>query len=148
MGILDLFTMIGGGAWLTKEAIRETADRGEEKHKCNLAKRYMEENTDIELEQEFARLLDRDYASHDEIWTRLEEFKRDNPVWCEQHSQKPYYCTYTQKFVEPSLNWYHVGRKRQIVGNGVNRGTVLSMLMATCGKRTVDAARHDTFDLY
>lgn len=148
MGVLDLFTMLAGGAWLAKETIRETADRGNEKYKHDLAKQYMEENTDIKLEQDFVRLLDRNCTGHDEIWTRLEEFKRDNPVWCELHSKMPYYCTYTQKFVDPSLNWYHVGRARQIVRDNVNRSTVLNMLMETCGKRTLDAARHDTFDLY
>lgn len=140
MGVLDLFTMMAGGAWLTKEAVRETGNRGVEKYRADLIQKYIAEHTDLELEQTWAQKID-DPDCYDEVWTRLESFKRDNPVWCEQHSNKPRYSEYLQKMVGPNFGWQSIGKLRLKKVSDELRGTVLNMLMQTHGKNTVIAAR-------
>lgn len=134
MGILDLFTMIAGGAWLTKETIRETADRGEEKFRDDWIKKYVENNTDIELEQELLKKIN---TSSAEVWTRIETFKRDNPVWCNAHENKP---------EEAVPGWQDVGVTRNL-GPG-NEPVVLKMAMETYGKVPVRVAQYQAEKAY
>lgn len=134
MGILDLFTMIAGGTWLTKEAIHETADRGEEKFRDDWIKKYVENNTDIELEQELLKKIN---TSSAEVWTRLETFKRDNPVWCKAHENKP---------EEAVPGWQDVGVTRNL-GPG-NEPVVLKMAMETYGKVPVRVAQYQAEKAY
>lgn len=143
MGILDLFTMIAGGAWLTKETIRETADRGEEKFRDGWIKRYVENNTDIELEQELLKKIN---TSSAEVWTRLETFKRDNPVWCKAHENKPEYDVYFKKYNEAVPGWQDVGVTRDL-GPG-NEPVVLKMAMETYGKMPARVAQYQAEKAY
>lgn len=144
MGILDLFTMIGGGAWLTKEAIRETADRGEEKFRDGWIKRYVENHTDIELEQKMLHIIN---TSSAEMWARLETFKRDNPVWCKAHENKPEYDAYFKKYRKAVSGWQDVGVTRKIPFADYD-GPVLKMLMETYGKLPVRVAQYQAEKAY
>ncbi len=140
MGVLGLFTMLAGGAWLTKETIRETGERGVEKYRTDMVRKYVAEHTDLKLEQEWAQKID-DPDCFEEVWTRLESFKRDNPVWCEQHSNKPRYSEYLQKMIEPSFGWQSIGKLRFKKIPDELRSVILNMLMQTHGKNTANAAR-------
>lgn len=154
-GIGDLFGILGGGAWLAKEGVREISERTDNRNNKELIDAFVAEHTDLELEEKLKKDL-LNPALHDSIWAALESYKRDNPVWCKQHEKSGWYGEYTQQFHEPNFGWQDIGNKRvplldakgtvrgknaQEEGQlAANRNLVLQMLMEMNGKMRHDIA--------
>lgn len=154
-GIGDLFGIIGGGAWLAREGIRDICEQVDNRTNKELVDAFVTENTDLELEAKLQKEL-LNPALHNDIWESLEKFKRDNPVWCKQHEDTGWYGEYTQKFHEPNFGWQDIGHKRVPLLNAkgtvrgknmqeesqlaANRNLVLQMLMEMHGKMRHDIA--------
>lgn len=145
----DLFSILGGGAWLAKEAVLEICEDQDDLVRSKRIQDFVEENTDQELEGRFNEeiLLP---SNCEKIWETLELFKRDNPVWCKRHERKGWRGQYTGEYYEPVFGWQDIGHKRiplfgrngspygktQREGDVLddNRKSVLQMLMETHGK--------------
>lgn len=155
MGVLDLFTILAGGAWLTKETVREIGERGAEQHCAQLYNEFVARHSDLELEHQLRAQIE-DPACYDKIWQRLELFKRDNPVWCREHEEKGRYDA-NGRYVEPVFGWQFVGKERlpfrskygSLYSNNqsessrlaYNRLLAVCMLMQTYGKMSLVDAR-------
>ncbi len=154
-GIGDLFGILGGGAWLAKEGVREICEQTDNRTNKALVDAFVAEHTDLELEEKWKKVL-LDPARHDNIWRTLERYKRDNPVWCRQYEKAGWYGEYTRQLHEPSFGWQDIGNKcvplldekGTVRGRNaqeenrlaVNRSLVLQMLMETSGKMRQDIA--------
>lgn len=155
-GVGDLFSIIGGGAWLAKEAVGEICERQDNLANAELIEAFVSEHTDSELEERLrAEILT--VSSYEEIWSELEQYKRDNPVWCKMHEKTGWQGQYTGKYYEPVFGWQDVGKKRlpffddkgTVRGKNQqeesilssNRNIVLQMLLETHGKMRRDIAR-------
>lgn len=155
MGVLDLFTILAGGAWLTKETFHEIGERGVEKHCAQQFHTFIAQHSDPGLERELSAMVE-DRSSYNAVWERIEQFKRDNPVWCSQHEEKGY-RGYDGKYIEPGFGWQSVGKERLPFHNtagaldsanqnysarlSYNRLLAVSMLMQTYGKMSLVDAR-------
>lgn len=155
MGVLDLFTILAGGAWLTKETVREIGDRGVEQHCAKLYHEFVAQHSDPELERKLNAMVENP-SCYDSVWEHIERFKRDNPVWCSQHEEKGCYG-YDGKYIEPGFGWQSVGKERipfhDMNGSltprnlnysmrlSYNRLLAVSMLMQTYGKMSLVDAR-------
>ncbi len=154
-GVGDLFSIIGGGAWLAKEAVNEIGERQENLANAELVEAFVSEHTDLELEERLrAEILTA--SSYEKIWSELEQYKRDNPVWCRMHEQAGWRGQYTGKYYEPVFGWQDVGQKRlpffddagTVRGKNqqeegilsANRNIVLQMLLEMRGKMRKDIA--------
>lgn len=163
MGVLDFYTMLAGGAWLAKETVKEVGERGSESHRSALWDQFVAEHTDLELERQLMKMVE-DPACYNAVWERLEQFKRDNPVWCSQHEEKGYYSEWDNRYIDPGFGWQSIGKERleffknygsyehpyySIYGKSkyetqclaANRKDVLNMLMQIQGKMTLRRAR-------
>ena len=52
MGVLNLFTILAGGAWLTKETFREVGEQAAEQYRTKLVNEFIAQHSDIELERQ------------------------------------------------------------------------------------------------
>ena len=156
MGVLDLFTILAGGAWLTKETFREVDEHGAEQYRTKLINEFIAQHSDIELERQLQAQIENP-ACYDEIWQRLELFKRDNPVWCKERESKPEYLPNSTICLPAQPGWQDVGVQRlpfrdeygyltpanQRLAHilSQNRTFTLIMLMETYDKMTLSRAR-------
>lgn len=136
--IADLYSILGGGAWLLGETAKEIAEYQDKLSNKQLVQAFVAKNTDRELEMEYVRKME-DSSNHPALWERLEAFKRDNPVWCMQHSEQEVYFDQVQTFIHPPFGWQDIGHKRVPMA-GSNRRTILHMLLQTHGKMRQDIA--------
>jgi len=154
-GVTDLFTILAGGVWLTKEAVKSSLELEENKANARQIFDFIEEHTDEILESKCRAYIDNPECS-EQIWETLESFKRDNPVWCKKHENEGWVGQYTKTYYQPLFGWQDVGKKRIVLHAAssslqqksreraaldINRGIVLNMLMQTYGKMTVAMAR-------
>ncbi len=154
-GIGDLFGILGGGAWLAKEGVKEISEQAENRDRNALIDAYVAEHTDPALEEKLKKDL-LDPALHDGIWKALESYKLDHPAWCREHEKTGWYGAYTRKFYEPNFGWQDIGLKRvplldakgSVRGRNAqeeerlaaNRSLVLQMLLEMHGKMRHDIA--------
>lgn len=153
-GVEDLFGILAGGAWLTKEAIKENLELAGNRAHAEKIMSFIEEHTDTQLEENLRKdILNPD--CYDSVWIRLETYKRDNPVWCKRHEEKGWQGQYTGVYYEPHFGWQDVGIKRlpfwgddesalnqkERAVFDVNRGIALNLLMQTYGKMSLAMAR-------
>ena len=154
-GVADLFTILAGGAWLTKEAVKSSLELEENKANARQIFGFIEEHTDEVLEAKCRADIDNPDCS-EQVWRTLELFKRDNPVWCKKHESEGWVGQYTKTYYQPPFGWQDVGKKRIALHTApsspqpkskeraaldINRGIILNMLMQTHGKMTVAMAR-------
>lgn len=154
-GVVDLFTILAGGAWLTKESVKSILELEDNKANARQIFSFIEEHTDEALEAKYRADIDNPENS-EQIWRTLELFKRDNPVWCKKHEDKDWVG-------QPLFGWQDVGKKRiplhaassasrskprTCEGLYINRALVLNMLMQTHGKMTVAMARSEAKKKY
>lgn len=156
-GVTDLFGMIAGGAWLTKEAIKENLELSGNRAQAQQVLAYIEEHTDVELEKRLREEL-LSPACYDSVWRRIETYKRDNPLWCRQHETAAWQGQYTGTEYQPLFGWQDVGKKRlpfwdesaspdsaaskeAAASFNTNRGIALSLLMQTYGKTPLAIAQ-------
>lgn len=111
MGVLDFYTMLAGGVWVTKEVVKEIGNQGTMQAQDALVKKYVEEHTDLELEHQLTKMIE-DPACYETVWERLETFKREHPVWCSQHEEKGYYSKWDGTYIKPSFGWQDIGKER------------------------------------
>lgn len=154
-GIGDLFGIFGGGAWLAKESVREICEQADNRTNKELIDAFVAEHTSLELEQRLKdELLDPD--SHENVWKRLEVYKRENPMLCKKHEKSRWRGQYTQQFYQPNFGWQDIGQRRiplldkkdAVRGKNIqeesqlaaNRNLVLHMLMEVHGKMRHDIA--------
>lgn len=170
MGVLDFYTMLAGGAWVTKEVVKEIGNQGAMQAQDALVKKYVEEHTDLELERQLTKMIE-DPACYETVWERLETFKREHPVWCSQREEKGYYSKWDGTYIKPSFGWQDIGKERleffENLGsynypyyslNGKTQETsrrlhyhrlvAIDMLMQTFGKRPLFEAEHDAREKY
>lgn len=170
MGVLDFYTMLAGGAWVTKEVVKEIGNQGTMQAQDALVKKYVEEHTDLELEHQLTKMIE-DPACYETVWERLETFKREHPVWCSQHEEKGYYSKCDGTYIKPSFGWQDIGEERleffenygtwqypyySVHGRtqnrtgrlSLNRAIALDMMMQTFGKRPLFEAEHDAREKY
>lgn len=161
-GVVDLFTILAGGAWLTKESVKSILELEDNKANARQIFSFIEEHTDEALEAKYRADIDNPENS-EQIWRTLELFKRDNPVWCKKHENKGWVGQYTHKYYPPLFGWQDVGKKRiplhaassasqskpmTCEDLNINRGLVLNMLMQTHEKMTVSMARSEAEKKY
>lgn len=153
-GVTDLFTMLAGGAWLTKETVKNSLELEENRTNAKQVFDFIEEHTDEVLEAKYRADINNPKCS-EQIWRTLELFKRDNPFWCKKHEEKGWIGQYTRTYYKPSFGWQDIGKKRIPLrmsssvskpipteeNSNINCGIVLNMLMQTHGKMTVAMAR-------
>jgi len=75
-GVTDLFTILAGGVWLTKEAVKSSLELEENKANARQIFDFIEEHTDEILESKCRAYIDNPECS-EQIWEMLESFKRD-----------------------------------------------------------------------
>lgn len=153
MGIFSLFSVLGGGAWLAAESFREMREGDAVRAVDDSRDRYVAKYTDKELEEKYSKEI-MDVSKHEALWRRIEEFKRDNPVWCEERRREdfsPY------KIEEETFGWHAVGKRRldlvgptgRLYGNNkdetyileCHRNRVVNMLLETHWKFTERVAK-------
>ena len=140
----DLFGILAGGAFVAREACIEIGEKAEGEERAKQIKVFIAEHTDAELEQRLTADVENP-SMYEEVWKRLEEFKRDNPVFCKQHTSQ-----------YDRFGWANVGKERlnfrsekgSLIGSSQNEELILKsnrnvavyLLMQTYGKMTVNAA--------
>ena len=87
MGIGDLFSIFAGGALGGTETAQEIGERAVGEERSRLIKAYIAEHTDPELEQRMMEDV-KNPDMYDAVWERIESFKRDNPVFCDEEAKK------------------------------------------------------------
>jgi hypothetical protein len=153
----DLFGMIGGGAWLLKESVNAIGEHAGDRTRHALIEAYFAEHTDPILEERVNAEIENP-ACREAIWRRLEEYKRDNPVWCKRHEKRGWRDKYTGRWVSPPFGWQSIGVERipfrdekgRLYGKNQyeamvlrgNRNRVLNLLMHTHGKMSMTEARY------
>lgn len=162
MGVLSLYTILAGGAWLTKEYILEASEREDDNIRGRAVENYVTEHTDPKIEAQMWEYVAT--APDDKIWERIETFKRDNPVYCARLIKKyPWkktgYCNGMPVTTTNAISWERVGNERckfyaekntktahAIVAN--NRKYAVCYLMQTYGKMATFLARRRAEQLY
>ena len=165
-GVGDLFGILAGGAFVTKEAIKEIGERAESEGRTKLIQAYISESTDIELEKKLKMDIE-DPKKYAEVWERIESYKRDNPTtaWCKTHKAtgKKCYPGFSLIYCR-SFDVADIGKRRipfrdakgGLFGRNQteeaqlhdNREIALSLLMWTYGKETVNSARKNAENIY
>ena len=146
MGVGDLFTILAGGAWLTKEAVNEIGERADDQTRDALIKKYIAEHTDPALERRLWEDVENP-VMYDELWRRIETFKRDNPVYCNEDIIKNTKKDYTGIKEIVYSPWYDVGKRRPLFRDANPSGLVY-LLMQTYGKMKLSHAREEAERLY
>lgn len=125
-GVVDLFTILAGGAWLTKESVKSILELEDNKANARQIFSFIEEHTDEALEAKYRADIDNPENS-EQIWRTLELFKRDNPVWCKKHEDKDWVG-------QPLFGWQYVGKKEFLCTqrrphHGLNQGRVKAFIL-------------------
>ena len=83
----SFFTILAAGGWILKESYKELSAGVEADSRDRLMKKFVEEHTDLELE---SRLLNdiENPEKYNEVWSRIERFKRDNPFLIEREIRR------------------------------------------------------------
>ena len=165
-GVGDLFGIFAGGAWLAKENIASIGEQSVDKTRSELIQAYILENTDSALEEKLRKDIE-DPDKYDEIWQRIERFKRDNPtmLWKKLHQKTGTICY--AGFSLLNVRTYGVediGKKRlpfrdstgSMYGKSYaeearlrdNREIALSLLIWTYGKETKTSAVQNAERIY
>lgn len=100
-GVVDLYTILAGGAWLTGHSISESNKKAKQERSRPAVRAYYEKFTDKKLEESLRQYVN-DKANTEEIWRTLETYKRDNPALCSIMNQDS----------DPFFGWRHVGKER------------------------------------
>lgn len=164
MGVLELYEILFGGAWVTKELFKEAGERGVEKRRSELIKQYVAEHTDLELEERLMREVESP-SKYNEVWERIENFKRENPVYCKREADKSWKKKYDGTYGYFSrFGWQDVGYSRlefrtskgslygktqreDILLEG-NRNIAVYLLMQTYGKMKLSHAKTQAENMY
>jgi len=165
-GVDDLFSIVAGSAWLTKEGASAIGEQAQDKARDELIRDYILRNTDDALEAKLRKDIE-DPDKFDEIWQRIEQFKRDNPtkLWKKIHKETrtPCYAGFSLVNVRTfSVN--DIGQKRLpfrdakggLYGRNLteesqlrdNREIALSLLIWTYGKETRESAQQNAQRVY
>lgn len=143
-GVGDLFGILAGAAFVAREVGIEISERAEGEVRSKLIKEFVAEHTDVELEHKLIADVENPYK-YDEVWNRLEEFKRNNPIFCKKHTSQ-----------YDRFGWENVGKARlrfrdsngTLIGKNQNeelalkgnRNIAVYLLMQTYGKMTENSA--------
>lgn len=143
-GVGDLFGILAGGAFVAREAGIEICERAEGEARSKLIKEFVVEHTDAELEQKLTADVENP-SMYNDVWKRLEEFKRDNPLFCKKHTSQ-----------YDRFGWENVGKERlpfrdakgTLIGKSQNEELILKsnrniavyLLMQTYGIMTANSA--------
>lgn len=164
MGIGDLFSIFAGGAWLATETAKEIGERAVGEKRSRLIKAYIAEHTDPELEQRMMEDV-KNPDMYDAVWERIESFKRDNPVFCDEEAKKSLIKKYDGTYGYTSrFGWQNVGEERlpfrtangSLYGKSQyqdleldgNRNIAVMLLMQTYGKMKLSHAKTTAEKLY
>lgn len=137
---------MAGGAFIAREAGVEIVERAESKERAKLIREFVEQHTDKQLEEKLMADV-KNPSMYDKIWRRLEEFKRDNPLFCKARTTE-----------YAGFGWGNVGKERlgffnakgglygrsqyeELVLRG-NRNIAVYLLMQTYGKMTENHANN------
>lgn len=162
MGVLSLYTVLAGGAWLTKEYILEAYEREDDNARGRAIKNYIAEHTNPEIEEQMRKYVATTPDS--EIWKRIETFKRDNPVYCEREIRRnppnivTWYDGTKRKYVN-TICWSRVGNERYSFYASKNtqyeqtlasdhRKQAVCYLMQTYGKKAYSHAEAEAKKLF
>lgn len=162
MGVLSLYTVLAGGAWLTKEYILEVSEREDDNIRGRAIKNYITEHTDPEIEEQMRKYVAT--APDSKIWKRIETFKRDNPVYCVREIRRnppsivTCYDGTKRKYVN-SICWSRVGNERYSFYASKNtqceqmlasdhRKRAVCYLMQTYGKKAYSHAKAEAERLF
>ena len=164
MGIGDLFSIFAGGAWLATETAKEIGERAVGEERSRLIKAYIAEHTDPKLEQRMMEDV-KNPDMYNTVWERIESFKRDNPVFCDEEAKKFLIKRHDGTYDYASIfGWQDVGKRRLMfrTANGClygksqyedmeldgNRNIAVMLLMQTYGKMKLSHARATASELY
>ncbi len=150
-GLEDVLTAAAGGAYLVAHSISDGAkeqDGAVTLSRQEAADAYVKSHANLELQSKLYADLLVPFKTW-EIWARLEDFKRDNPDFCEEHPREYSYSTYPKI----TYTWRDVGNSRPALFSekglpfpknqreydelASTRDSVLDLLMETYGERPV-----------
>lgn len=165
-GVGSLFSVLLGGAWLVKETVGEIKEHSGDEVRRRLISSYIDENTDLELEDRLRKDIENP-DKYDEIWARIEGYKRDNPtiLWSKIHKTTGTKCYAGFSLLNcRSFDIADIGERRipfrdakgSLYGRNQmeerqlhdNREIALSLLIWTYGKETRDSARNNAERIY
>lgn len=146
-GVGDLLLILLGGGTLATKSFKESEAKIDQRVKEELEQRFIERYTDPELEKKIEQdILNPD--KYEEIWDRIERYKKEGGEVCEWDMQKNPAYSYWNVLVGKSRRPF-----RDINGNLVaktkadtarlegNRSVACGLLMHTYGKMTMHNAK-------
>lgn len=145
-GPLSVIAILAGPLWLFKEWVKDENKYHDAHHRYDGETDYVNELVDRGLELKIKKYVETSLEKRenlDEIYDRLEDFKRCNPMHCtklfldqELILRSIQYPKYDKM---DSLNWYTVGVKR--VGyDSIDEDILTDMLVNSCGVMSVRQA--------
>lgn len=126
-GVDDFLFILGGTAWLTKEGVRTICEDVDDENRNKMVDSFITEHTDRELEEQYVQeLFYKPSPNFEDIWERLEKYKRENPVLCRAYDER--YREIDSRGREKKgfglwdigYRWEHVGRFRALLRWDVN----------------------------
>ncbi len=162
MGVLSLYAILAGGAWLTKEYVLEVSEREDDRVRGQVIKKYITEHTDPEIETQMREYVIK--TPDNKVWERIETFKRDNPVYCarevRRHPPKTVSCyDGTKETYVNCICWSRIGKERRNLYASKNtqyeqmlasdhRSEAVCYLMQTYGKKAYSHAKAEAERLF
>lgn len=107
----DFFGILFGGAYVAKEVVSQAVEDAAEQERSLVIRKFIEEHTDLELERKLRKQVE-DPTQTELVWRRIEEYKRDHPVYCKSHELEPIYFEALNEYIDPHFWWQDVGKKR------------------------------------
>ena len=147
-----LFGLLAGGAMIAKDSIDAARENVRSMEIAEARKEYVKAHTDSELEERLMHDVENP-EKYEDLWERIESFKRDNPVFCSKHASR------YERF-----GWNNVGHERLMFRSAKgglygktqyesmlldgNRNIAVYLLMQTYGKMKKSHAQAEAERIY
>lgn len=165
-GVDDLMWILGGVSYKAIDATKKLASEEKSRTKSEFIQTYILENTDSSLEKRVGEDVS-DPQKYEEMWRRIEQFQRDNPVsgWCRRYKGSS--IIYTPQFpssIPHNFSLADVGKKRLYFWSKAKnkrayqsemenifydyQEIAIALLMWTYGKESKGSARKNAMMIY
>lgn len=143
-GPLSVIAILAGPLWLFKEWVKDESKYHDSHHRYDGETEYVNELVDRGLELKIRRYVETSLSKEenlDEIYDRLEDFKRCNPMQCSKlFLDEQELMLYDSKYDKgDSLNWHTVGVKR-VSYDKIDEDILTDMLVNSCGIMSIKQA--------
>lgn len=165
-GVSDLMWILGGISYKAIDGTKKLVSEEKSRTMSEFIQNYILENTDSLLERMVSEKVS-DPQKYEEVWRKIEEFQRDNPIsgWCRRYKGSSIICTpQFPSDIPHTFTLDDIGKKRlyfwsEAKNKRANKSEMenifydyqeiaITLLMWTYGKETRSSARKNAMIIY